>query len=238
MAKRRENMLEAFQASTERPASPPGGGEAPPTTPGPTTPVPPRMGAGPGTGEGMTLPLSTLKFLLLQAALLVLVFSIGYLAGQGSEPDRAAETGADAGRVDLDAPRGGSGGSPATASADPVTRPRPEEELAGGGGDEAESTAADRAFQDPRNRQTLVVYTARDSSFGEQAAWRIYEYLAEQGYPVVQPKLWKGEIKVFVGAAPSRKALESLEARVRRDPGPSGTQPFYDLYVDNISRFR
>ena len=45
-------------------------------------------------------------------------------------------------------------------------------------------------------------------------------------------------MKIFVGAAGRLSELQDLEARLRKDPGPDGTQPFYDAYVDNVGRFR
>ena len=203
----------------------------------------------------MTLPLGTVPFLFLQLGLLVLVFSIGYLVGQGEDSARAAESrGGESGApIDLSHPAGaGSGGETA-----PLTPPRPGGAEPGAGvgssgtalsrergegasaaGGARRASEAERAFLDPENRYTVVVFTAENSAFGKDRAWAIHDYLASKGYPVVDPRIWKGEVKIFVGAAPTTGGLADLEARLRKDPGPNGTRPFYDAYVDNADRFR
>lgn len=174
-------------------------------------------------------------FLLLQLALLVLVFSIGFLVGR--DPGVAA---AEGDLIELEVPRGVGSAAQATGSGrrPPLTSPRPDDPGSDGlpatGGD----TAADRAFLDPVNKYTVVVFTAENSEFGEQRAWSIHDYLLGKGYPVVLPRHWKGQVKIFVGAAGRLSELQDLEARLRKDPGPDGTQPFYDAYVDNVGRFR
>ena len=75
-------MLEALQASADRPQSRTEGSSSDERA----------VSVYPGaSGEGMTLPLGTVPFLLLQVGLLVVVFSIGFLAGQDSGRGRAGQ---------------------------------------------------------------------------------------------------------------------------------------------------
>lgn len=215
-------MLEALKASAERPQIRPEG--APPSELG-------DFALHPTSGEGMTLPLGTMPFLLLQLGLLVLVFSIGYLVGQGSEPVQA---GAGGDPIDLQSPTGSGVALGSSEPAVQVTPARPDDQ---GPGPEVPS-AAERAFLDPANKYTVVVFTAENSEFGKSRAWAMHDYLADQTYPVVEPRHWKGEVKIFVGAAPTTGGLADLEVRLRQDPGPDDSRPFYDAYVDNADRFR
>ncbi|MDA1266919.1 MAG: hypothetical protein O2816_17700 [Planctomycetota bacterium] len=185
----------------------------------------------------MTLPLGTVPFLFLQIGLLVLVFSIGYLTGRDGKVS-AAET--DGAEIELQSRGGGPGNvrqGNAGGSQAPLTTPRPADDGSQAVGPPAASEA-DLAFRDPLNTFTVVVFTAENSDFGEQRAWAVHEYLNGKGYPVVQPLLWKGEVKIFVGAAQSKGSLKEIEARIRKDPGPNGGRPFYDAYVDKTERFR
>lgn len=222
MARRRENMLEALQASADQPPSHPAGG------------IPPvRAASEPHvtTAQGVTLPLGTVPFLFLQLGLVGLVFAIGYLAGQGSAPALAAEGD---GEFELQAPGASDPGGSGLPVAAPLTTQGPDE----AGGPVQGSSPAEVAFMDPSNKYTVVVFTAENSDFGKNRAWAIHDYLVNQSYPVVHPHLWKGEVKIFVGAAPTTGGLADLEARLRKDLGPDGTRPFYDAYVDNADRFR
>lgn len=187
----------------------------------------------------MTLPMGTMPFLLLQVALLVLVFSIGFLVGRDAEV-AAAEVAP----VELQDPAGSGGAASAAPAAPrggeraPLTSPRPETPGGGTSPAQAAQSPADRAFLDPASEFTVVVYTAENSEYGRQQAWTVHDYLSGKGYPVVQPRAWKGQVKIFVGAGGRVSDLKDLEAQVRKDPGPDGTQPFYDAYVDKTTRFR
>ena len=215
MARRRENMLEALQASADQPPSQPAGG------------IPPARAASEPHGtvaQGMTLPLGTVPFLLLQLGLMGLVFAMGYLAGQGSDTVLAADGVVE---VELQAP------DASGVEAAPLGT-QGSQEAAG----QPQVSGPEVAFMDPSNKYTVVVFTAENSDFGKNRAWAIHNYLMDQAYPVVRPRLWKGEVKIFVGAAPTTGGLADLEARLRKDLGPDGTRPFYDAYVDNADRFR
>ena len=93
MAKHRENMLEAFQASTaqaQRAASQVSSSALSRTSSGTDRGITPggSRGARPGSlagslpPEGLTLPMGAVPFLALALALLGLVFLMGYFAGR------------------------------------------------------------------------------------------------------------------------------------------------------------
>jgi len=242
MAKRRENMLEAFKASSEEPAaqSQPvegastaaeGGGlrGATPGRPGPVSRQRP-------IGAGLELPIGAVPFVVLQLALIVLVFSIGFLSGRNSSPVQAAGPATDESGdpVELDPrgqgptkPRGdgGGGSTPGPARRDGASRT-------------PELTAAERAFLDPANRLTIAVFSADDSEYGLQRATEVQEHLVARGFPAVPPRRWKGTVLVFVGASPTSAGVQDLLERIREVPGPDGGQIFWDAYLENIDKFR
>jgi hypothetical protein len=262
MAKRRDNMLEAFQASTEADSQAEGGSAM-----GGGTSTPGRsLGGG---SRGMHLPMGAGTFLLLQGVLLVLAFLAGQasggsgtvqaqgqdewpsgpiLEGQASVGDPSADATADRGSAqvpnlvpNLANPAQGGG----------VLSTRPDRGARRGGTasqgssgqrpGEASSvragTAADAAFADPANRFTLLVFTANGTDFGREMASVNHANLGAQGFAVITPRERGGKWLLHVGAFGSFAAAEQVRTRVANAPGPEGRQtPYAGAYVVNITR--
>ena len=107
------------------------------------------------------------------------------------------------------------------AEADPV-RPNP----------------ADLAFADPSNHYTLVVDQHNDNRLGRERAVAQYQYLAAQGFPVVQPQLRGDVIYLLVGASPDREQLSKLTAELHALPYPGSTnRTFSSAYTERIENF-
>lgn len=250
MAKRRANMLEAFQASAEREAGEPRpGGGAPASQPVPP-PIPeappaarPARGHVPDPGEvGLTLPIGAVPFLLLELVLLVLVFLMGYVTGSNRAGVGAPGPGEGSGTVEagtsgpyrLDRPERHSSPGPVLPAREDPAAPEDREAVRG-----REATAADAAFLDRANKYTVTVFSADDNEFGEERAWAAYDHLASLGFEPVTPRRWKGLIILFVGAAPTTSELEAVRQRVREVVAADGRgRAFPDAYLDNIDKYR
>ncbi|MDP6387289.1 MAG: hypothetical protein QGI93_13920 [Planctomycetota bacterium] len=260
MAKRRDNMLEAFQASSATDNQ--GDGDSSVGGGGPTP------GRAPGGGSaGLVLPMGSGTFLLLQGVLLVLAFLAGQASGdlgvvqaQGLDegpstvmlegPGFAAEPsgGATAGR---DAAQAQAPLQTTTAQDGEVLSTRPDRgsrrPAAGPGGASGQQlggasatkagSPADAAFADPANRFTLLVFTADGTDFGWEMAKVNHANLSAQGFAVIEPRERGGKVLLHVGAFGSFAAAEQVRTKVADAPGPDGKQtPYAGAYVVNITR--
>lgn len=196
--------------------------------------------------EGLTLPFGIWAFLALQLVALGLAYFLGTLQGASGEGAAGPEEVASGG-FQLDAPgaarRGSTPAAPASGgSAAPAVgaaRPDPTRppEAAAAAGDEPLS-AADRAFADPANRFTVVVFAADDYPVGRERTWAMFEHLRASGFDPVTPRVVRGRLVLLVGAAPRMGDLEKLKLEVRELLGPDGrTRPFLDAWVNNIDNY-
>lgn len=260
MAKHRDNMLEALQASvvsdSQSGATAGGGGVDPPAG-----------SAAMGGAGRMVLPLGPGAFLVLQLVLLVLAFMAGQ-ASSGPDTVQARVPGEESASVAGAAAMGGPLEDPVSrgqaeakgaAAANPAqddevlsTRPGNAERGARRPGagtqltprptpgqESADNSAspADLAFADPANRFTLLVFTADGTDFGRQMAAVNHDNLSAQGFAAVNPRERGGKVLLHVGAFASVAAAKKARGRVAAAPGPGGRQtPYSGAYVVNITR--
>ena len=259
MPKRRENMLEAFKASLdqevrsqarakERRAGADSAPAAPDPAEGPREDATGDLASLPDDlelppEEGLLLPIGAWPFVGLQLAALGMAFFLGYLAAGPADTVQAgagdARGGpADGSRVELAAPREAAERSPAAAE----RRASPPAEAAGSplsAGAPRPPSEADRAFEDPANLFTVVVFSVNDYAFGRERIWELHRFLTEQGFEPITPRTCRGYLMLLVGAAPSMGQLEATKQRLRDLVGPDGrTRPFRDAYINNSSSYR
>ncbi|HED66198.1 MAG TPA: hypothetical protein ENJ09_11660 [Planctomycetes bacterium] len=213
------NLLEAFRSASQE------------AHPEPSTPKsPPGRGAASGRGGGGGASLSDRWGALPPFArllpLVLLAFLFGVFVGRSTRPVSASEGhgeyGAEAAAADLPAAQ-----EPARVPQKPATQPQ-----APAAGD---TEAAPSALFDRTNQYTVVVVTYGLTM--QEPAWGTFDFLKAEGIPVFPPYRVGDKIVVFAGAAPTRAALESLEARVKglsRD-GRRGT--YGDAYIDRIDDY-
>lgn len=241
MTNRKRNMLEAFQASAREgqegvPADPKAGGAGGPfaETTQPSEPEP-----DPLLEPGTELPRVELRQVLgsvplgklaaAQLAVIVIAFFLGWLAGgagevaaqETSDPPRREETTVTPARPSSDAPPRKNGGD-----VRPANEPKPRE-----------TPYDDAFFNQQRNTITLRVAAYAKTARNAELAWQTYDYLYDQGLPVVRPVKMVENIYLFVGAAPSSRDLDDLKSRLRTLPGPNGGTPFKDAYAVNIDDY-
>jgi hypothetical protein len=238
MAKRKENMLEAFQASAtdddagrEPEPADVGGPFAPPVrAPAESAPsrarrarVEPDLALAP-----VAMPFGSVTFLIIQILLLAGAFALGRLT----------------------APPGALAGPPGSVSSEqetslPVeTESEAKQEIETPAAESAtkqveQLTDDDRAFKDPENRVTIQViqYNIVDE-WRRTLAWQAYDYLKDRGLPVVQPCTVGDSLFVYVGAARAKAELNQTLETVRKTPrGPNSKgDTFSDAYITNIPR--
>ncbi|MEO0661034.1 MAG: hypothetical protein AAFZ87_05815, partial [Planctomycetota bacterium] len=133
----------------------------------------------------------------------------------GAGPADARRT---AGASRVPAPAGGASsapGSSARRSSGEAAEPSAGEPSAGGRSAPAASAAvraADAAFDDPRNRYSILAVTYAATRTNEKLAWEAYDQLAAAGLPVVSPVLDSADRKIFlfVGATEAEAQLRPL----------------------------
>ncbi|MCP3914940.1 MAG: hypothetical protein GY711_05255 [bacterium] len=250
MARRRQNMLEAFKVSAdkaraERAARAEGESEAPPTPPPADPDQRPVQSRRPkpletGASSGLSLPIGAGAFLVLQALLLFVVFFMGRLSVQSTVEAGEGDGERGGGAVDLD-PRRSS-----DASLEPrSTRRNGHEDSVGGepgpSGTQPDPSApnpADAAFLAPQNKFTVLVCTYDDTEYGRDRAWETFQHLGSLGFAAVTPRRQGGRLFLFVGASDSYQKLAELEKELKSASGPSGQrQPFRDAYRVNIDDY-
>ncbi len=237
MSKRKENMLEAFQASAtgdvEGRAQEPtyvGGPFAPPSAP---PDEPPGLGARERRSRvepdlalaPVAMPFGSVTFLIIQILLLAGAFALGRL----TTPQATLAGPAGPGENPTDP------GSPLVSETESSSEPEvtlpPETQKK-----VDQLTDFDRAFRDPANRLTIQViqYNIVDE-WRRTLAWQAYDYLKDRGLPVVQPCKQGDNLFVYVGAARTKAELAQTLEIVRKTPrGPSSKDTFSDAYVVNI----
>ncbi len=96
---------------------------------------------------------------------------------------------------------------------------------------------ADRAFADPRNTFTVLVFTADDSEFGRERAQENYSHLLSKGLDAITPRQRGGWVYLYVGAYPSKAAANQAMTQVALISGPNGSgTPYASAGVRNIPR--
>jgi hypothetical protein len=253
MAKRKESMLEAFQASaaesrsSEAKAPSPlevGGPFAPPAVSsgspgsigstgarrsGTSRPRRAREGEDPTLSPGPPpLPFGSVTFLFIQILLLAGAFALGRLTG-GVQAAAGSTV--------------GEGGAP---QAEPLSASLSTPQLDSSGDAEGPSleaaaakevefvTDADRAFQEPANRYSIqaIQYANAKSELNRTLAYKTYDHLQDRGLPVVRPYRKGDNIFIYIGAAPTTSELKELLQRVKNTPGPHGSSDaFADAYL-------
>ena len=255
MAKRKENMLEAFQASVE---NDPGGREASfsplavgwpfvPAADVPKTRNPDRRGLG-GDSSGdvdlalapVAMPFGSVTFVLIQILLLAGSFALGRLTARTPTEAKTA----------IQEPRPRQAGLEDQTSsapwihesADPPDTPI-ETPATGATAAEAEvdqQTEFDRAFDDRENLYTIQVieYDDAKSEWMGTLAYRAYDHLFDRGLHVVKPRAVGGHLIIYVGAARTKAELEDTLAVVRKTPGPDrrGGDAFASALIVKIPR--
>ena len=247
MAKRKDSMLEAFQASAAEGAGPEPKAPSPLEVGGPFAPIGGKSAGTAGRRPGVLrprtrrgevepelsavgpppLPFSNIAFLFVQILLLAGAFALGRLTG-GVQASAGGEGGTEPGAQPLSA----SSSAPASdAGGDAQAQTRREDDSQ----EESEpaarldfATDADRAFEDPANKYTIqtIQYTNAASELKRSFAYKTYDHLQERGLPVVRPWQRGNNIFIYVGAAPATKDLSDLLQRVRNTPGPHGSDAF------------
>lgn len=251
MAKRKENMLEAFQASA---GEEPEGREIAPSAldvGGPFAPaaevrVPRLRERRPAAGDSdlalapVAMPFGSLTFVLIQILLLAGSFALGRLTA-----GHTAEANTDGAALE---PAEASSHVPSEiesaaleAAAKNETAAQPQGEAAASKGEAQGSlTEFDRAFQNPDNRFTIQViqYGDAKSDWMRTMAYRAYDHLFARGLPVVKPMAVGKHLIIFVGAARNKADLEETLAVVRKTPGPDRGErdAFSSALVVNIPR--
>lgn len=232
MAKRKENMLEAFQASasdgSEREAQgypPEAAGPFAPVSRGPAPRIEPR--AAPMRSRErldprpadlalapVAMPFGSVTFLVLQILLLAGAFALGRLTAPQSSQAASLDPGTGSESA-LDP------GAPAVASTPAGTAPAKEEEPQA---EVDQHTEFDRAFEDPENRFTIQVVQYRDTEWQQSLAFSTYDFLFNRGLPVVKPVALGGNIFIYVGAARTQADLAQTLEIVHNTPGPQNSK--------------
>jgi hypothetical protein len=223
MAKRSENMLEAFKSSTA-PAQERTGKPAKPSRGAGGPFAPPAAPRSSGLPEGLSLSANPAGLAMMAGV--VLLLAMAFLLGRLSAPS-----------VEAAAPGESSGAgfqfpvlteSPGT---DEVARATPPEVAEG-------ATAADRAFLEPANRYTIRAVEYGRNEREQALAFAAYDQLRENGFPVVWPR-HKGEfLYLFVGAAASMQDLKDVLERLWATPGPGRDKDAYEkAFVVNIEDY-
>lgn len=249
MAKHRENMLEAFRASTEQThraasdasssMSRAGARRSPFGTLFGRRRVRPDSPAGSLPPEGLTLPMGALPFLVLQLAALALVFLMGYFAGGNGAPG-------DGSGDDTVHAAGGAGA--ALGGGDiRLRRPAGDRNATGPSvvgparADPDAPTALDRDFLDPAHAFTVSVFSADDTEYGRGRIRAVRDHLLGLGYPAVIPPTspYPDRGVVCAGASASQNDLLELRDRLRLEVGLDGRGRLcQDAWVDNIKNYR
>lgn len=186
-----------------------------------TVPRPAEAG-GVGASEGGGGSGEVVRFLRQPLAWLVLVvvFGLGYLVGQGGRPEVEA-TGGPSELVDVDEePRGSHG-------------PRelvPTESL-------GDSYLVDVEVQldDLSNQYTVQVASYDRTDRNMRLAQDLVSHLAANDFPVAPPqRVGDSHLVVLVGASPTREALAGLLARVRVFEDAAGRARFQDALIRHI----
>jgi len=237
MARRRDNMLEAFRESAEatrerasRAAPPPGGAGgpfAPPRearSPAPADSGPPQLGPPPEPMP-LLLPFGGIAFLLIQVLLLAGAFALGRItAAPAGAPGNGAVRAED--RVALQGPD--------EAPGELAVVPLDQAELAG-------RPPADLAWMDPENKVTIRAIQYGASKREGDLAFQAYEHLLDRGFQVVTPyfSARSKQMYLFVDAAPTKAELEPILERLRRTPGPGRDEDaFASAFIVNIADYR
>ncbi|TDJ78921.1 MAG: hypothetical protein E2O39_01200 [Planctomycetota bacterium] len=215
MAKRSDNMLEAFKSSTaparERAGKPPksSGGAGGPFA----QPAPPPSSGGPAWLSLAANP-GGIAMLVGSVLLLAMAFLLGRLSAPSVQASAPAEV-SDGGfqfPILPEAPVAKGG----TTSQEPAT------ELVEG------ETEADRAFLDPANLYSIRVLEYGRTERDQALAFAAYDHLRGNGFPVVWPRHKGNSLFLFVGAAPKIADLEGLLEQLRRTPGPGRDVKAYE----------
>jgi len=252
MPRRKDNMLEAFKASgdeaseTPSPAAPralepPSAGPFAPEAPAKPErerlhPAVEELAEAVEAGEQtFEIPIGPKAFFLAQALALVIAFILGrFSVSPVRAGDQAATNGgAPAQRYDFGGERDSS--EPAR-TADQATAGAAD--ASGQPATVTGLTAADQAFLDPANRVTIQAITYPNTRLGEEKAFETYDFLKQQGFPVVTPRSRGSYLFVFVAAAPSQKDLAELRKSLQAAETPDGRLSFKDAYIVNTSDYR
>ena len=228
MAKRSDNMLEAFKSSTApaeervgKPAKSSGGAGGPFAPPAP--PAPSRS-SGPPDGLSLFANPGAIAMLVGSVLLLAMAFLLGRLSAPAVQASAPEEVRGEGFRFPTlpEAPEAGRG----TASQEPVT------ELAEG------ETEADRAFLDPANLYSIRVLEYGRTERDQALAFAAYDHLRANGFPVVWPRHKGNSLFLFVGAAPKIADLAGLLERLRTTPGPGrDAKAFESAFRVNIGDY-
>lgn len=237
MAKRSENMLEAFRASAEVPDRPaPEKPKAPRAESRETSPdeTPAAVGGPFADGErplptggledeGLILPMGVWTFVAAQAALLGFVFLLGRLSAD--QVEAGARDGAAGFVLPPQEPVVQVDAMAQTGSVPPLSVA------------DAPRTAADAAFLDPANRYSVLAITYPVSELAHHLANQSYRHLRDLDFAVITPRVRGSYLFVLVGASPTSRELEPLEQAIRNAPGPDGGKPYADAYRVNIEDY-
>jgi hypothetical protein len=248
MAKRRENMLEAFKASAdealaqqqaaevqarsaggpfaEAPAPPPPPPTRPPE-PGPARAEPADI--APVAPAALMFPVGSVSFLAMQVVLLLGAFFLGRFS-MGTVGAAAADNSTAAAGGEFEVPEINNGTS--SNLTQPIAHtPKP--------GGAQNRTPEDGAFLDPENRFTIRTISYGSSPMEKDLAFKAYDHMRAEGLPVVTPLGTGDTLMIFVGAAPTRAAIEPLLKTVRTTPGPGNDRTaFRSAYIVNIEDYR
>ncbi|MEM8710749.1 MAG: hypothetical protein AAGG01_07330 [Planctomycetota bacterium] len=100
-------------------------------------------------------------------------------------------------------------------------------------------TYADRAFQDPENKFSILAITYTRTEAHAQMALETYDLLNQERFPAIHPIQRGSRIYVFVGAAKTMGELEGLRDDLRElENSRSGRREFRSAYLVNIAPYR
>lgn len=204
-----------------------------------------------------TLPMSARTFSVLQALLLASVFFVGWSVGGAGDatPGNEASTARAAGRnagpgagpsIDSLGNRAGMGRKPVNSksgkassapSAPAMSNAAPP--VTGGLNTvDDDYTAADRLFQSPGMKYTVLAFTCPNTTEDADKAWDTYDVLRAEGLPAVRPIQRGDRIFVFVGASAKLAELRGTEKRLHELRSRTGKHVFRGAYPVSIDRYK
>ena len=101
-------------------------------------------------------------------------------------------------------------------------------------------TQADRIFRSAEMKFTILAITYTRTEAHGQLAMETYDYLTDEGFPVIHPIEKGSRIFIFVGAAANLGELDGLtqELKELRSDRRSKIRPFRTAYPVNIDPYR
>ncbi|QDV08231.1 hypothetical protein Poly30_37670 [Planctomycetes bacterium Poly30] len=221
--------------------------------------------------EVFELPMGARMFALLSAAVVAVVFMMGYTVGHQSRSAGSPASAAGAERGSRATSLSGLDGGPASAMVlqppgqlSSETETSTEVGLAYGGrngqsrsempsrdsqdskGSGASSatpaftmTPEDETFHSPAMRFSILAITYTRTQAHAQLAMETYDYLYEEGFPVIHPIEKDSRIYLLVGAARTQAELMQLRTEIRElRSARSGAQEFRSAMLVNIDSYR